>query len=104
MVDIDKNLCVENPANASMHNSRRIDVGVIVPPDFSPVKNFYSYHDGNALYNRLDYDTCELQKHVTSNKGKFPPVLKVLGSLIGTGALIFGGIKGVKHLLHKIKL
>ena len=77
---------------------------MLVPPDFSPVKNFYSYRDGNALYNKLDYDTCELQKHVKYNKGKFPPVLKILGGLMGTGALIFGGIKGVKHLIHKIKL
>ena len=104
MVDVDRNLHVENPSNAPMHYNNKVNVGVVVPPDYIPVKNFYSYYDGVRLYNQLDYDSYVLQKNEKPNKGKFPPVLKVLGGLLCGAALIFGGIKGVKKIFHKIKL
>lgn len=104
MVDVDRNLCVENPANSPMHYNNSVNVGVVVPPDRIPIKNSYSYFDGVQLYNKLDYDSYVLQQQVKPNKGKFPPVLKVLGGLLCSGALIFGGIKVVKKLFHKIKL
>jgi len=104
MVDVDKNLHVNNPANAPMHYNQRVDVGVLTPPDYVPVKKLYSYFDGLNLYNQLDYDTYMMQKQAKPKKGKFPPILKVLGGILASYLLIAGGVKGIKKLISKIKL
>jgi hypothetical protein len=103
MVDVDKNLHVNNPANSPMHYNQRVELGVLTPPDYLPVKKLYSYFDGVNLYNQLDYDTYMMQKQAKPKKGKFPPILKVIGGLLVGGLLIKGGVRGIKKLIAKFK-
>ncbi len=99
---VEEKLRVENPANRSMYYDQKPLVGVIVPPDYLPSKKLYSYFDGLILFNKLDYDTYELQKNVKNTKGKFPPILKFFGGIVIGGLLLSSGIKGIKTIIHKI--
>ena len=101
MVEADKMLRVENPANSPMHYENRVNVGVITPPDYLPVKNLYSYFDGVNLFKPLDYDTYVMQNKVKPNKGKFPSVLKILATLITGIVLLKYGKKGIKKIFGK---
>ena len=101
MVESDKILRIENPANVQMHYNSRVNVGVVTPPDRLPVRNLYSYFDGLNLFRQLDYDTYDMQRRAKPKKGKFPTILKIIGGLLTGGILLKLGMQGIRKILHR---
>lgn len=79
---------IDNPANRNMHYGDRPVVGVIGAPDRLPKKTLYSPQEADKVYNELQYDLYQSEKHTKPpKKGSFPLVLKII---FGAGALAFG--------------
>lgn len=76
---------IDNPANRSMHYGDRVPVGTIAAPNTLPKRVLYSNKEAERIYNEMQYDIYQTQKHTKKpSKGKFPMVLKIV---IGVGLL-----------------
>lgn len=82
---------INNPANKQMHYGDKPPIGVVNTPNKPPKKVLYSNAEAERLFNELQYDIYQSQKHTKApKKGKFPTVLKIiLGSLGLCSAVIF---------------
>lgn len=102
---VDSNFYVENPANSQMHYGNKPIIGVIDFPDRLPLNRPYNYFAGEALYNGLQQDIWEQQKHGNPEKVKkgVPKIIKIaLGALVTIPLFILGG-KGIKKIIAKFK-
>ncbi len=100
---VEGQLHVNNPTNSAMHYGQKVALGVLVPPDHLPVKNPYNYYEGQYLYNNLSHDAYVLQQTATPKRKGVPKIIKLIGGIAAAGALIFGGVKGIKALTKGIK-
>ncbi len=98
---------IENPANKNMHYGDKQPVGVITAPDRLPKRTLYSNIEAERMYNQLQYDIYETQKHTKPpKKGDFPTVLKfVTGTLTAGAAIVFRKdiFKFLKNLKNPFK-
>lgn len=89
-------LQVENPANAQMHYGNNNLIGVLVPPDRIQSTTLYSFKEGRELFNTLNKDIYQSQKHATAKKRGTPLGVKIL---LGIGAAILS-FKFIKKLFR----
>lgn len=91
---------IDNPANRNMHYGDKVPVGTISAPNSLPKRVLYSNKEAERIYNEMQYDIYQTQKHTKKpSKGKFPMVLKIL---IGAG-LLAGIVTCRKNLLSRLK-
>lgn len=93
---------IENPANKHMHYGDKPPIGVVNAPNKLPKKVLYSNAEAERIYNQMQYDIYQSQKHTKPpKKGKFPMVLKIiLGTLAICGGIIFR--KDLGKLIKKV--
>lgn len=91
---------IDNPANQNMHYGDKVPVGTISAPNSLPKRVLYSNKEAERIYNDMQYDIYQTQKHTKKpSKGKFPMVLKIL---IGAG-LLAGIVTCRKNLWSRLK-
>lgn len=79
---------IKNPANKSMHYGDKPPIGVITAPDKVPKKVLYSNAQAERIYNQMQYDLYQSEKHAKPpKKGEFPLILKIL---TGSAGIILG--------------
>lgn len=100
---VEGQLHVNNPSNTQMHYGQRTPIGVLVPPDYLPVKKPYNYFEGQYLYNTLSHDAYVMQQAAKPKRKGVPKIIKLLSTIAVTGALIFGGVKGIKKIISKFR-
>lgn len=95
---------LDNPANKSMHYGT-LNVGVLNPPDRLPKVQLYSYREGERIYNQMQHDLYQGQKHAKPpEKHKFPTILKIItGAVIISSVLVFPKniLKSIKNIFKK---
>lgn len=80
---------IDNQANKHMHYGDKPPIGIVNAPDKLPKKVLYSNAEANKIYNQMQHDIYEKQKHTKApKKGKFPMILKIILGIIGIGAAI----------------
>lgn len=91
---------IDNPANRNMHYGDNVPVGTISAPNSLPKRVLYSNKEAERIYNDMQYDIYQTQKHTKKpSKGKFPMVLKIL---IGAG-LLAGIVTCRKNIWSRLK-
>ena len=75
---------ISNPANKHMHYGDKPPIGVINAPDKLPKKVVYSNEQAERIYNEMQYDLYQSEKHAKPpKKGEFPTVLKIIIGGVG---------------------
>lgn len=93
---------IDNPANKHMHYGDKPPIGVISAPDKLPKRVLYSNAQAERMYNEMQYDLYQSEKHTKPpKKGRFPTILKII---IGAAGVTLGVIfrKDITKYLKKI--
>ena len=78
-----------NSLNRHMHNGDKPVVGVIAAPDALPNRVLYTNTNANRVYNDLQYEIYQDEKHASPpKKSALPPVLVLVLGLAGIGTAI----------------
>ncbi len=77
---------IDNPANKIMHYGNS-SVGILTPPDKFPSVQLYSYKEGERIYNQMQYDIYQKQKHAKPPEKGFPAILKIAFTGIAISSL-----------------
>lgn len=96
MVEISQNNPIDNTKIIADKRIITLDT-----PGKVPSQEVYSYTKSAQLHRQIENDVYEGEKKAKAPHRKFPKVLKILGGIIGIGALvvfrksIFNTIKGI---------
>lgn len=97
------NFYIENPANKSMHYGNDPIVGIIPSVQKAPSKKLYTYSEGEKLYNDIGHDIWVESNKAKPKKKGIPLIIKISAGILALGAIIFGGVKGIKGIFKKFK-